>query len=99
MGQDSYLPLEKSGQSVIDQNLPYRFLRGQPLKSYSKPEIGTITIFYSPQEKVPYYTLSIPKVAVVERFNSYLLLVEIIRYSFLVLTCMLFRYFIAVKLY
>ena len=31
MGQDSYLPLEKSGQSVIDQNLPYRFLRGQPL--------------------------------------------------------------------
>ena len=32
MGQDSYLPLEKSGQSVIDQNLPYRFLRGQPLK-------------------------------------------------------------------
>ena len=32
MGQDSYLPLKKSGQSVIDQNLPYRFLRGQPLK-------------------------------------------------------------------
>ena len=46
-----------------------------------------------------YYTLSIPKVAVVERFNSYLLLVEIIRYSFLVLTCILLRYFIAVKLY
>ena len=33
MGQDSYLPLKKSGQSVIDQNLPYRFLRGQPLKA------------------------------------------------------------------
>ena len=33
MGQDSYLPLEKSGQSVIDQNLPYRFLRGQPLNT------------------------------------------------------------------
>ena len=33
MGQDSYLPLKKSGQSVIDQNLPYRFLRGQPLKT------------------------------------------------------------------
>ena len=32
MGQDSYLPLEKSGQSVIDQNLPYWFLRGRPLK-------------------------------------------------------------------
>ena len=32
MGLDSYLPLKKSGQSVIDQNLPYRFLRGQPLK-------------------------------------------------------------------
>ena len=31
MGQDSYLPLKKSGQSVIDQNLPYRILRGQPL--------------------------------------------------------------------
>ena len=36
MGQDSYLPLEKSGQSVIDQNLPYRFLRGQPLNTLSK---------------------------------------------------------------
>ena len=34
MGQDSYLPREKSGQSVIDQNLPYRFLRGQPLKAW-----------------------------------------------------------------
>ena len=33
MGQDSHLPLKKSGQSVIDRNLPYRFLRGQPLKS------------------------------------------------------------------
>ena len=33
MGQDSYLPLKKSGQSVIDQNLPYRFLRGQPLNN------------------------------------------------------------------
>ena len=32
MGQDSYLPLGKPGQSVIDRNLPYRFLRGQPLK-------------------------------------------------------------------
>ena len=32
MGLDSYLPLKKSGQSVIDRNLPYRFLRGQPLK-------------------------------------------------------------------
>ena len=33
MGKYSYLPLEKSGQSVIDRNLPYRFLPGQPLKS------------------------------------------------------------------
>ena len=33
MGYDSHLPLKKSGQSVIDRNLPYRFLRGQPLKS------------------------------------------------------------------
>ena len=32
MGLDRYLPLKKSGQSVKDQNLPYRFLRGQPLK-------------------------------------------------------------------
>ena len=32
MGLDSYLPLKKSGQSVIRRNLPYRFLRGQPLK-------------------------------------------------------------------
>ena len=32
MGQDNYLPLEKSGQSVMDRNLPYRFLRGQPFK-------------------------------------------------------------------
>ena len=32
MGLDSYLPLKKSGQSVIDRNLPYRFLRRQPLK-------------------------------------------------------------------
>ena len=32
MGLDSYLPLKKSGQSVIHRNLPYRFLRGQPLK-------------------------------------------------------------------
>ena len=32
MGYDSHLPLKKSGQSVIDRNLPYRFLRGQPLK-------------------------------------------------------------------
>ena len=32
MGLDSYLPLKKSGQSVIDRNLPYRFLSGQPLK-------------------------------------------------------------------
>ena len=31
MGYDSHLPLKKSGQSVIDRNLPYRFLRGQPL--------------------------------------------------------------------
>ena len=31
MGQDNYLPLKKSGQSVIGQNLPYPFLRGQPL--------------------------------------------------------------------
>ena len=31
MGLDSYLPLKKSGQSVIHRNLPYRFLRGQPL--------------------------------------------------------------------
>ena len=31
MGQDSYLPLKKSGQSVIHRNLPYRFVRGQPL--------------------------------------------------------------------
>ena len=37
MGQDSYLPLKKSGQSVIDQNLPYRFLRGQPLKALQEP--------------------------------------------------------------
>ena len=29
MGLDSYLPLKKSGQSVIHRNLPYRFLRGQ----------------------------------------------------------------------
>ena len=35
MGYDSYLPLKKSGQSVIDQNLPYRFLRGQPLKHFN----------------------------------------------------------------
>ena len=35
MGSDSYLPLENSGQSVIDQYLPYRFLRGQPLKLYT----------------------------------------------------------------
>ena len=35
MRQDSYLPLEKSGQSVIDQNFPYRFLRGQPLNSFA----------------------------------------------------------------
>ena len=33
MGQDSHLPLKNSGQSVIDRNLPYRFLRRQPLKS------------------------------------------------------------------
>ena len=33
MGLDSYLPLKKSGQSVIDRNLPYRFLSGQPLKA------------------------------------------------------------------
>ena len=33
MGQDSYLPLKKSGQSVIDQNLPYRFLRESLLTS------------------------------------------------------------------
>ena len=32
MWLDSYLPLKKSGQSVVDRNLPYRFLRGQPLK-------------------------------------------------------------------
>ena len=32
MGLDSYAPLKKSGQSVIHRNLPYRFLRGQPLK-------------------------------------------------------------------
>ena len=31
MGQDSYLSLKKSRQSVIDQNLPYRFIRGHPL--------------------------------------------------------------------
>ena len=31
MGKDSCLPLKKSGQSVVDRNLPYRFLRGQPL--------------------------------------------------------------------
>ena len=31
MGLDSYLLLKKSGQSVIDRHLPYRFLRGQPL--------------------------------------------------------------------
>ena len=36
MGLDSYLPLKKSGQSVIDRNLPYRFLRGQPLKGWLK---------------------------------------------------------------
>ena len=32
MGKDSYLPLKKLEQSVTDQNLPYGFLRGQPLK-------------------------------------------------------------------
>ena len=32
MGLDSYLPLKKSGQSVIDRNLPYGFLRGQLFK-------------------------------------------------------------------
>ena len=36
MGYDSHLPLKKSGQSVIDRNLPYRFLRGQPLNIYKK---------------------------------------------------------------
>ena len=36
MGLDSYLPLKKSGQSVIDRNLPNRFLRGQPLKNSRK---------------------------------------------------------------
>ena len=47
MGQDSYLLLKKSGQSVIDQNLPYRFLRGEPLK-YARnvfrhtPEVGKL---------------------------------------------------------
>ena len=44
MGQDSYLPLEKSGQSVIDQNLPYRFLRGQPLKKQGKKLQGKFKI-------------------------------------------------------
>ena len=34
MGLDSYLPLKNSGQSVIHRNLPYRFLRGQPLNYY-----------------------------------------------------------------
>ena len=36
MWLDSYLPLEKSGQSVIDRNLPYRFLRGQPLNTLTQ---------------------------------------------------------------
>ena len=36
MGWDSYLPLKKSGQSVIHRNLPYRFLRGQPLNTDTK---------------------------------------------------------------
>ena len=39
MGWDSYLPLEKSGQSVIDRNLPYRLLRGQPLKTWDGSQI------------------------------------------------------------
>ena len=40
MGLDSYLPLKKSGQSVIDRNLPYRFLRGQPLKTHVRTHTG-----------------------------------------------------------
>ena len=48
MGLDSYLPLKKSGQSVMDRNLPYRFLRGQPLnmylEKYKKDFFGMIRI-------------------------------------------------------
>ena len=40
MWLDSYLPLKKSGQSVIDRNLPYRFLRGQPLKTHVRTHTG-----------------------------------------------------------
>ena len=33
MGLDSYLPLKKSGQSMLHRNLPYQFLHGQPLNN------------------------------------------------------------------
>ena len=44
MGYDSHLPLKKSGQSVIDRNLPYRFLRGQPLKSRNDLQSSTAAL-------------------------------------------------------
>ena len=49
MGLDSYLPLKKSGQSVLDQNLPYRFLHGQPLNPSVNLLIGQLmsdNLFY-----------------------------------------------------
>ena len=49
MGQDSYLPLEKSGQSVIEQNLPYRFLRGQPLKACYSPYLTAVYFVLVPE--------------------------------------------------
>ena len=49
MGQDSSLPLKKSGQSVIDQDLPYRFLRGQPLKLLT---LTPSSLFYKFKEDV-----------------------------------------------
>ena len=59
MGQDIYLPLKKSGQSVIHRNLSYRFLRGQPLNisQSKKGKTGNVPSRFLRDESFYYFPL------------------------------------------
>ena len=59
MGLDSYLPLKKSGQSVIDRNLPYRFLRGQPLNNWSRGKTLQLNLFAEAERRETKLTVSL----------------------------------------
>ena len=50
--------MKKSRQSVMDRNLPYRFLRGQPLKTWYSAMLWIALYYNVPHGIVPYFWLT-----------------------------------------